>query len=219
MLRAVIFDLDGVLAATDHLHTKAWRETCREWGIPFSGETAELLRGVGRLDCADIIAKRGQVQLTGTARESFAQQKNARYIELLDSLTEENLLPGAKELLSQIRRRGIPRAVASSSRNAVKILQKTGLIDYFDIVVDGNQIRRSKPDPEVFLRAADMLGAPYGDCLVVEDAVSGVEAAHTMGALVAAIGDAALKAQAEYKLTSLCDLLPIIDELLFSKNC
>jgi beta-phosphoglucomutase len=218
MLRAIIFDLDGVLAATDHLHTKAWRKTCKDWNIPFSNETAELLRGVGRLDCADIIADHGKVQLTDAARERFAEQKNTRYIELLDCLTEENLLPDAKELLSQIRRRGIPRAVASSSKNAVKILQKTGLMDFFDIVVDGNQIHRSKPDPEVFQRAADRLGAPYGDCLVVEDAVSGVEAARAMGALIAVIGNAALKTQADYTLTSLRDLLPVIDALRQSRH-
>lgn len=214
MIKAVIFDLDGVLTKSDRFHTAAWRETCLRWNIPFDASTADLLRGVSRLESAEIVAARGGVELGDKALAQFAEEKNRRYVRLLAEMSVGDVYPGVMELLALLRRKGVPTAVASSSKNTMLILEKTGLKEFFDVVIDGNQITRSKPDPEVFRKAADALGIPYGDCLVVEDAVSGVEAAQALGCQVAAVGTAASAPGVTYPLSAASDLRAVLDGLL-----
>lgn len=214
MIRAVIFDLDGVLTKSDHYHTAAWRETCLRRGMPFDGAVADLLRGVSRMESARIIAARGNVELTERALSDFAEEKNGRYVRLLEQMTQADVFPGVPELLEFLRRRNVPAAVASSSKNAMLILEKTGLKNYFSAVIDGHQITRSKPDPQVFQKAADALGVPYEDCLVAEDAVSGVEAALALGCKVAAVGAAASAPGVTYPLTAIAELQSVLSGTL-----
>ena len=211
MIGAVIFDLDGVLAESDRYHFSAWQQTCEKWGIPFSAATGDLIRGVSRLDSARIIAAQGGAQLTEDELAAFAEEKNNCYVQLLEAMTEADLLPGVMRLLRRMHELGLPAAVASSSRNAPLILEKTGLRSFFSVVIDGSQISHAKPDPEVFQKAADALGIPYENCLVVEDAVSGVQAALKLGCQVAAVGGAAAAAGVSYPLKVTGDLLEILE--------
>lgn len=188
MIRGVIFDLDGVLVTTDELHYQAWKEMADEEGIPFDRAINERLRGVSRMESLDIILERATREYTPEEKQALAERKNATYRELLESLTPDDLLPGARAMLSSLRDRGIRVAIGSSSRNTPLILERVGLSGELDAVADGNDIRNSKPDPEVFLLAAERLGLPPTDCLVVEDAAAGIEAGRRGGMPVFAIG-------------------------------
>lgn len=214
MIAAVIFDLDGVLTKSDRYHDSAWRKTCEKWGIPYPAGTGELIRGVSRPDSARLIAARGGAKLTEEELAAFAEEKNNYYVQLLKTMTASDLLPGVTRLLERMRELGIPAAVASSSKNAPLILEKTGLRDDFAVVIDGSQITRAKPDPEVFQKAADALGVPYENCLVVEDAASGVQAALALGCQVAAVGAAAAVAGVAYPLEGTGEVLEILEREL-----
>ena len=211
MIKAVIFDLDGVLTKSDHYHTCAWREVCRKWAIPFDERCGDLVRGISRLESAQLIVRQGGKQLSDEALKRFAEEKNQYYMQSLQDMTPKDVLPGVIELLCYMQRHHYAMAVASSSKNASLILEKTGLASYFSVVIDGNQISRSKPDPEVFQKAAQALMVPYEKCLVVEDAVSGIEAALALGAQAAYVGSATHAAGATYVLSETADLLPILE--------
>ena len=211
MIKAVIFDLDGVLTKSDHYHTCAWREVCRKWAIPFDERCGDLVRGISRLESAQLIVRQGGKQLSDEALKRFAEEKNQYYMQSLQDMTPKDVLPGVIELLCYLQRHHYAMAVASSSKNASLILEKTGLASYFSVVIDGNQISRSKPDPEVFQKAAQALMVPYEKCLVVEDAVSGIEAALALGAQAAYVGSATHAAGATYVLSETADLLPILE--------
>ncbi len=214
MIKAVIFDLDGVLVKSDSYHTAAWDEICRRWGIPFDQSVAELLRGISRIDSAKMIADRAGATFSDDMLHRFAEEKNQIYCNLLETMTKADVLPGVEELLQLLNTKKIPVAVASSSRNAKMILDVTGLNQYFSVIVDGNQITHSKPNPEVFQKAADNLGMPYKDCLVVEDAVSGVQAAQALGCYVAAVGEASRTEGVTYPLRETADLIDVFDDKL-----
>jgi len=188
MIRGVIFDLDGVLVKTDELHYASWRQVTEAEGIPFDRSVNERLRGISRLDSVRIILERARRQYSEAEQAALAERKQAIFRGLLERLTTADLLPGAVELVVALRARGIRTAVGSSSKNTSFIVDKLGLRRYFDVVVDGNDIVRSKPDPEVFLLAAARLGLAPRDCVVVEDAVAGVEAARRAGMAVFGIG-------------------------------
>lgn len=187
-MRAVIFDLDGVLVRTDQAHDKAWRALAVRLGIPFDGRAAARLRGVSRMEALDIV-------LEGCGR----------------SFTPADVAPDTTVTLKALRERGLLLAVASSSKNARFILERTGLTPYFHAVVDGTQIARSKPDPEVFLKAAQALGVSPAEALVVEDAAAGVRAARCGGFSSAALGPAAAaEGLADHEIRSLPELLELV---------
>lgn len=211
MIKAIIFDLDGVLTRSDHYHTAAWRELCHRWGIPCAEGIGDIVRGISRLESARIVASQGGVDLTEAQLAAFAEEKNGYYVQLLEKMNAGDVIPGVEALLKHLHRTGIPMAVASSSRNAPMILEKTGLKDYFTVIIDGSQITHSKPDPEVFQKAADALGIPYANCLVVEDAVSGIQAGLAMGAKVAAVGSAADTPGVTYALKETGDLIEVFE--------
>ena len=219
MIKAVIFDLDGVLVKSDHYHTAAWSEICKRWGIAFNESVADLLRGISRIDSAKIVVKCAGTSLSDDMLHRFAEEKNQIYINLLEEMTKEDIVPGAEELLQLLQSKKIPSAVASSSQNAKLILNTTGLSKYFTTVVDGNQITRSKPDPEVFQKAADNLGIPYEYCLIVEDAVSGIQAARTLGCQVAAVGPASEADGVTFPLKETGDLMEVFESRLMSHLC
>jgi beta-phosphoglucomutase len=188
-IRGVIFDLDGVLVSTDDLHFRAWKELAEREGIPFTRQDNERLRGVDRMASLEILLERATRTYSQAEKLALAGSKNDRYRLLLAELGPSNVLPGARELLAGLRERGVRTAVGSSSRNAREILHRLALDALLDVIVDGTDITRSKPDPEVFALAASRMGLSPAECLVVEDAASGVEAALRGGFRVLGIGD------------------------------
>lgn len=203
MVKAVIFDLDGVIVSTDDCHYRAWQRMADEEHIPFSRQINERLRGVSRMDSLAIILEKATRTYGEAEKEAMAARKNAYYVELIGRLTPADILPGAMDVLTALKARGVKVAIGSSSRNTPVILRQIGLSDFFDAVADGNQITRSKPDPEVFLLAARLLGLPAADCLVVEDADAGVEAALAGGMKALGVGSAASNPRATYRAADL----------------
>jgi len=204
-LRGVIFDLDGVLVTTDAFHFRAWKELADELGLEFDEEVNHRLRGVSRQQSLRNIYDHNRRPLPDG--EAFAEQcarKNARYVELVRTMTPADLLPGSLGLLDALRAEGVRCAVASASRNTPLVLALTGLGRYFDAVADGNDVSKSKPDPEGFLLAAERLGLAPDDCLGVEDAASGVEAIHSAGMAAVGVGPQAVGADATF--ASVADL-------------
>ncbi len=199
----VIFDLDGVIVSTDHCHYLAWKRMADEEGIYFDETINEQLRGVSRMQSLEIILERATRTYTNEEKAAMAQRKNAYYVELIGSLTKDDVLPGALDTLAYLKGRGIKVAIGSSSRNTPLILKQIGLDDAFDAVADGNAIRNSKPDPEVFLLAAKLLELPAENCLVVEDADAGVEAAVAGGMRALGVGSACGNPKAAFQAQDL----------------
>ena len=207
--KGVIFDLDGVICSTDELHYLAWKEIADRCQIPFDREMNDQLRGVSRMESLERILSHGRGEWTQEQKRRLADEKNARSRELLGTLSEKDILPGVPETLQALRARGLALAIGSSSKNAVVILERLGLSGWFDAVADGTQIKRSKPDPEVFLLAANKLGLPAADCLVVEDAQAGIQAAQAGGMDAASVGPAAEQGIGTYQLETIYDLLAL----------
>src|SRR5690554_538890 len=176
-INACIFDLDGVLVDTAVYHYKAWRRLANELGFDFKEEENEELKGVNRLKSLELILGWGGVQKTSEEIELLAEKKNEWYLEMIASMQPEELLPGSREFLEELKAEGIKIALGSASKNAKIILDKTNISHLFDAIVDGNMVKASKPDPEVFLLGAKLLNMGPKECVVFEDAISGVEAA------------------------------------------
>lgn len=187
---AVIFDLDGVIVSTDECHYKAWKQLADEEGIPFDRQTNNRLRGVSRMESLEIILEKAPREYSEEEKIVLAERKNEYYKQLLNSLSPRDILPGALELIDALKKHGIRIAIGSSSKNCRTILDRVGLTHVFDVIVDGNCISRSKPDPEVFLEAAKRLGVTARNCLVIEDAEAGVQAALAAGMAVIGVGAA-----------------------------
>lgn len=208
-MKAIIFDLDGVIVSTDEQHYLGWQALADKLGIPFSREENSRFRGVSRMACMDILEELGGKAYTAEEKAAYAAWKNDYYRALLTEMSPADLRAEVKSTLDALRARGLKLAIGSSSKNAKFILERIGLGDYFDAVSDGTNISRSKPDPEVFLKAAEFLGLSPEECLVVEDATSGVDAAHAGGMKAAAVGDAASKHYGDYILRQFSELLNI----------
>ena len=209
--KAVIFDLDGVICHTDMYHYQAWKQIADELGIYFDEEINNRLRGVSRMESFEIILERYEGTMSLEDKVVYTTRKNEAYKELLKNMSPADLSPEVKETLDGLRAKGLKLAIDSSSKNAGFILERLGLDGYFDAVSDGNNITRSKPDPEVFVKAAQLVGEASGDCLVVEDAKAGLEAAIGGGMDCAAMGDAVASGLATYDLTEFSDLLKITE--------
>lgn len=206
MIKAVIFDLDGVIVSTDEFHYLGWQRLADEEDIYFDRKINERLRGVSRLESLEIILEKTDKNYGQEEKKALADRKNGYYRELLNTLSPADILPGALELVNGLKNAGIKVAIGSSSRNTPFILEKTGLAATFDAVSDGNQIKRSKPDPEVFLLAAAKMHIPPAQCLVVEDADAGVEAAINAGMKCLAVGSAYLHPGAHMRANSLIEI-------------
>lgn len=209
--KAVIFDLDGVICFTDEYHYLAWKQVADELGAYFDRDINNRLRGVSRMDSLDIILENYHGEpLSAERKQEIAERKNGLYREYLKKMSTADLSDEVRDTLMRLRELGLKLAIGSSSKNTKLILERIGLSGFFDAVSDGNNISRSKPDPEVFLKAADMLGEAPADCLVVEDAVSGAQAGHAGGMQVACLGDASEKKAGDYNLSAFSQLLDII---------
>lgn len=188
MIQAVIFNLDGVLVHTDACQYEAWKQLAHEQGIPFDEKTNSAMRGMKRMDGLRVLLRKAERRYAMGEMLALSARKNDIFNELIQSLGPENICPGAVDTVRALRGMGIKTAVGSCSENAPGILRCVGMIDLFDAVVDGSQIKKGKPAPEVFLLAAEKLFTPPQNCLVVEDGRSGVEAAHRCGMRALAIG-------------------------------
>lgn len=188
--QAVIFDLDGVIVTTDQYHYQAWKQIADSEGIPFDYSVNDRLRGVSRMESLNILLEASGRTYSREEKKRLAEAKNDYYVRLLTHLRPKDILPGVPELLDELKKLGVRTAVGSSSKNAVYILERIGLGEAFDVIIDGNQITHTKPDPEVFLLAAERLGVSPSKCIVVEDAMAGIEAASGAGIRTLAVGNA-----------------------------
>lgn len=213
-MKAVIFDLDGVLVSTDELHYQAWKTLADKIGVYFDREINHRLRGVGRMDCLEIILERYEgTPFSQEEKNVLAEEKNNMYRKLLKTMSPEDVTEDVRKTLKTLRERGYKLGLGSASKNAEFILKQTGLWESLDKIADGNDITKSKPDPEVFLKAAEFLGETPNDCIVVEDAEAGIKAGIRAGMKTAAIGEAINSNLSDYKLERLSDLLEILENL------
>lgn len=176
-LKALVFDLDGVITDSAELHYQAWKRLSEELGLYFDREQNEALKGVSRIGSFEIILRNNDKldAYTEEEKETLANRKNEYYKELVETLTEKDILPGIYQLLKDARSAGLKTAIASVSRNAPRVLEKIGLSDYFDTIADAAKVKRSKPDPEIFLTCAEQLGIDPVDCIGLEDSQAGIE--------------------------------------------
>ena len=209
--KAVIFDLDGVICSTDEYHYQAWKRMADSMGIYFDRTINNRLRGVSRMESLEIILERYEGEpLSEERKVELATMKNDIYRESLKEMSTADLSDEVRDTLNALRAKGLKLAIGSSSKNTPFILRQLGLGDFFDAISDGNNIVNSKPDPEVFLKAAQFLGLTPADCLVVEDAVSGAEAGHRGNFVVACVGDASEAGAGDINMDSFRDLLNVV---------
>ncbi|MBS5062179.1 MAG: beta-phosphoglucomutase [Hungatella hathewayi] len=212
MIKAFIFDLDGVLVHTDNFHYQAWKRIADQLGVYFDEDINNKLRGVSRMDSLNIILENYQgAPLSDLQKTELTEEKNKVYRAMLCTMGPNDVSEEVKETLKQLRKKGFLLSVGSSSKNARYILEKTGIESYFDAVSDGNNISKSKPHPEVFLTAAAYLGIPAISCAVVEDSRAGIDAAKSAGAIAIGMGDACGYDTTDIELGRFSDLIPIAD--------
>lgn len=210
-IKGIIFDLDGVIVFTDQFHYQAWKAIADEMGIYFDEKINHRLRGVSRMESLEIVLEQYHgKELSEEEKKSIAEKKNEIYRSLLETMTPASVTDEVRDTLQKLREKGYKLAIGSSSKNAKFILDRVALTDAFDAISDGTNITKSKPDPEVFLKAAEVLGITPSECMVVEDAEAGVKAAKAGGMYAAGIGTAANSRQADVELKTFSDLLFII---------
>jgi beta-phosphoglucomutase len=215
-IKAVIFDLDGVIISTDEHHFQAWKRLADSLGIPFGRESNDRLRGISRMESLEIVLEKSVKRYSLNEKHEMAERKNTWYLELLQGLSPADILPGVSNVIAALKARQVKIAIGSSSRNARTILRAVGLENEFDVITDGNDIPRSKPDPAVFIITARRLGISPEECLVVEDADAGVEAGLAAGMRVLAIGAAAGHPRATRSAENLSGI--VVDELLLAES-
>ena len=189
-IQAVIFDLDGVIVDTAQFHFIAWKELAAEWNYTLTPEDNEKLKGVSRMDSVNKIAQWANVQTKPEQLLDIAHRKNEIYLRFCNQLTPQHVLPGISSLINTLKANGVFISLGSASKNARFVLDKLGLLGVFDVVVDGNDVSKSKPNPEVFLKAAQRMGVSPEHCVVLEDAPAGIEAALAANMKVIGLGDA-----------------------------
>ena len=189
MVKALIFDLDGVIVTTEHNHFIAWKRTAESLGIPFEEEHNELLKGVSRVDSLKKILELGSKTISTEEFDALLISKNDFYVDSIQDLNQSDLLPGVLSLLQEARSKGIKLGIGSSSKNANFILKLLKIDHFFDVVIDGNGVDHPKPHPEVFLNGAKALNLAPAECIVFEDAASGITAAKAGGFLAIAVGN------------------------------
>lgn len=212
MIKGIIFDLDGVLISTDHYHYLAWLEIAKQEDIYFDETINHRLRGVSRLESLEIILANGKKTYTNEEKLQLATQKNERYLHYLQALNPGSVAPEVIHTLITLKQLKIKLAIGSSSKNAGVILERTKLRHFFDIVVDGNLISNSKPHPEVFLKASALLGLEVNECLVVEDAIAGIDSAVSGGFKTVGIQQAKNHHKTTYPIETIVDILEIVKE-------
>lgn len=204
--KACIFDLDGVIVDTAIYHYQAWKRLANELGFDFTHDDNEKLKGISRIESLELILQWGGVSKTEAERTELARRKNEWYLEMVHQMKPEELLPGVMDFVRAVKAAGIKVALGSASKNSAIIMEKTGLRQYFDAIVDGNTVTSSKPDPTVFLTGAHLINVDPADCVVFEDAVSGIGAAKAAGMKVVGIGSADVLKEADLVVNGLHEL-------------
>ena len=204
-MKGIIFDLDGVLLSTDEFHFQAWKALADKLNIPFDREKNNRLRGISRMASLEIVLE--GYEFSEEQKTAFAEEKNNTYRKLLSTLTPEAVSEDVHTALKKLKERGYKLAVGSSSKNTKYILDKVDLLDIFDAIADGNDVTHSKPDPEVFLRAAEKLNLCPCDCLIIEDSEAGIDAGNSGGFTTVGIGIASEYSKTFYKINKLSDIL------------
>ncbi|MGQ2983293.1 beta-phosphoglucomutase [Flavobacterium sp.] len=204
--KAFIFDLDGVIVDTARYHYLAWQKIANRLGIEFTHEHNELLKGVSRVRSLDIILGLGNVQASQGDKDKWLVEKNEDYLQSIDHMQADEILDGVMPVLEYLKKNNQKIALGSASKNARPILEKVGVLHYFDAIVDGNDVTNAKPDPEVFVKAAQLLGMPSEGAIVFEDAVAGVQAANIAHMVSIGIGDKAILHEARYNFNDLTEI-------------
>lgn len=204
--KAFIFDLDGVIVDTAKYHFLAWQKIANRLGIDFTHEHNEQLKGVSRIRSLDLILTLGGKEITQEEKEQYLLEKNEDYLQYIINMKEDEILEGVVPVLQYLKDNGQKIALGSASKNARPILEKVNIIHFFDAIVDGNDVTNAKPDPEVFLRAAQLLGASALNSIVFEDSVAGVQAANVAGMISIGIGDAKTLHEAQYNFNDFTEI-------------
>lgn len=205
-ITACIFDLDGVIVDTARYHFLAWKRLTDQLGILFTEEDNERLKGVSRMASLEIILEIGNRRLDENRKQEYATLKNNWYIEYIKKMTPDEILPGCLPFIKELRNANFRIAIGSASKNTPMILERVGIQGLFDAVADSNTISKAKPDPEVFLKAAEMIGVKPGNCVVFEDAVAGVQAALNAGMLCIGIGSPKILTEAHFVVSGLSEM-------------
>ena len=213
--KAFIFDLDGVIVDTAKFHYLAWKELANELGFEFTEAQNEQLKGVSRVASLEILLNIGEIQLSNARKEVLLKEKNEQYLLYIEKMGQDEILPGIKELLQYLKENEIPFALGSASKNARLILKILDIYDLFDAIVDGNDVSSAKPDPEVFLIAAKKLNKYPHDCIVIEDAQAGIQAANNANMISVGIGDKKVLKEAGFVLNNTGELtIDFVKELI-----
>ena len=215
MKKGFIFDLDGVIVDTAKYHYLAWKKLANQLGFEFTKEQNELFKGVSRKRCLDILLEIGNIEATQEQLDTWMVEKNVDYLAYIENMDASEILPDVPEVLEFLKKRNIAIALGSASKNARPILEKVNLLHYFDVIVDGNNVTKAKPDPEVFLLAAKQLSVDAKDCIVFEDAVAGIEAANAANMISIGIGDENVLSEAQFNFTDFTEITTeCIEELI-----
>lgn len=209
-IKACLFDLDGVLVDTAVYHYQAWKSLANTMGFDFSEAQNEQLKGISRIESLTKILAWGSITKTENEKNELATLKNSWYVEMITKMTPNEVLPGTVEFLTALTEAGYKLALGSASKNSAMILERTNLAHFFQEIVDGNKVTKSKPDPEVFIKGAELLNIPAKQCVVFEDAVAGIEAAKAGGMKAIGIGKKDILIKADLVVTGL-DKLTIED--------
>ncbi len=201
-----IFDLDGVIVDTAKYHYLAWKNLANELGFEFTHEQNELFKGVSRKRCLEILLDIGGVKATQEQFDDWMIEKNKDYLKYIEKMDETEILPDVPKVLEYLKEGKMPIALGSASKNAKPILEKVSLLSYFKIIVDGNSVTKAKPDPEVFLIAADQLGVNPENCIVFEDAQAGIQAANAANMISIGIGDVDVLSEADYNFNDFTEI-------------
>lgn len=213
MVKACLFDLDGVVVDTAKYHYKAWKRLADELGFEFTEEENERLKGVSRMKSLDILLEVGNLTFDEDVKVKFAEKKNKWYVEYISKMTSEEILPGVEDFMKLLRENNIKIALGSVSKNSMMILNNIGMVHYFDSIIDGNKISNAKPNPEVFLLGAKELNVDPKDCVVFEDAAAGIEAAINAGMHSVGIGSPDILHKADFVISSFKEMS--LDRLVF----
>lgn len=205
-MKACIFDLDGVIVDTAKYHFVAWKKLAEELGVSLTEDDNERLKGVSRMESLNIILSLGGLDVDDSEKIRLADKKNAWFVNYINEMKKEEIFPGVISLLQSLREKKTKIALASSSKNAKTVIDKLEIRDWFEVIVDGTMITHSKPDPEIFLLAAERLGLEPKDCIVVEDAEAGVEAAKSAGMKCIGIGSVAQLGKADVVVNQIQEL-------------
>jgi len=208
MIKACIFDLDGVVVDTAKYHFIAWKELAKGMNFEFTEKDNERLKGVSRMTSLDILLEIGNVSLSQEEKLALAEQKNVEYLEYIYKMGPEEILPGVKDFILDLRAKGIKIALGSASKNAKLILERLEITSLFDALVDGTMVSNAKPDPQVFTLGAELVKVENEECIVFEDAVAGLQAAHNANMKCVGVGDAETLSEADWNIEGFENIKP-----------